>query len=163
LCYVSILIKKIKYFILKLQLLLLRSIFLCFGFFLHSFFFPFFFFYLLTSRYRHIYSNVVLSSKSSLNVSIFGHIWLFSMDYTLLFERYWPLFTPFKLFSIIFTVTKKNILGHFGPKSMNYSPWFWSVLGHFRTVKKHMIEERLVEIIDFTPPQKLGFTTFDMV
>jgi hypothetical protein len=36
-------------------------------------------------------------------------------------------------------------------------------LGHFRTVKNNMAEERLVEIIDFTPPQKVGFSTFDLV
>jgi hypothetical protein len=33
----------------------------------------------------------------------------------------------------------------------------------FAGLKKCMAEERLVVIIDFTPPQKLGFSTFDMV
>jgi hypothetical protein len=28
---------------------------------------------------------------------------------------------------------------------------------------KSMVQERLVDIIDFTPPQKLGFATFEMV
>jgi hypothetical protein len=37
------------------------------------------------------------------------------------------------------------------------------MLGHFCTVKKYMVEERLIEITDFTPPQKLGFTTFELV
>jgi hypothetical protein len=37
------------------------------------------------------------------------------------------------------------------------------ILGHFCVFKKYMVEERLVENFDFTPPQKLGFSTFEVV
>jgi hypothetical protein len=44
----------------------------------------------------------------------------------------------------------------FGQKAWTiYSPWFLSILGHFRTFKKYMAMECLVEIIDFTPTQTL--------
>ena len=41
-------------------------------------------------------------------------------------------------YELFIKLSKTVIFGHFWAKSMGYSPWFWSILGHFHTFWKNM-------------------------
>ena len=46
------------------------------------------------------------------------------------FDGFWVFFTPFENLFIFQKISK---MGHFWAKSMDYSPWFWWILGVFHT------------------------------
>ena len=71
----------------------------------------------------------------------------------LLDQKAWPIAHGFGPilghFHTFFKITNNlfgSILDHFGPKSMAYSPWFWSILGHFHTFFKLINAFHLVSI-----------------
>ena len=53
------------------------------------------------------------------------------------FDRFWVIFTPFGKIRNISEAFENCQFWPFWAKSMGYSPWFWSILGHFHTFWKN--------------------------